>query len=565
MSIAFNVDLGAISQVGLDIDNVVTITRLASSTLRWLKSRAPTLCLEQTIGSVGVSLPPVSAFSKSRYLDERRRHDSIYGVVKVKGGFLQSIRLPKNSMPVEGDPGLLCLRALTMGLLCFFSKSQTCSVLSEILPKRLFQYEQEDKQKARLDGPLYDALIRHVQKVSDEEMGDDLRSQLLDMVDNQVHRVSNATREEILACHGTELIHIMGFLDWLLAPAAFRKPTSTYPTRSLKVWSLALVLSKLGFNVQPSRTAVTQVCSERKETELDMDQYEFVPEVVLVIASGWPTDPGACHFTETETKSEKETKVLPRILPIRACPSVAYAEYVTKTSVEARQPFADAKDLEAAFIGTYIDVHKTLGQVPAIANAAGLDLQCPLATLDEKSSTTDKLMARYIQRYNQLDKDTRQHIRGKPQGPSPDDYLEFIINFIMPTMKKYLLPWSSETELEAFHLNDRAAFMFRSLCFSTVMGAISLFTRCNTKTPTNANLDMEFIYTGYHPDYLRSLIRLLVSMDDNHWGVNKSPISSWGLFVNQVSQRQQSFYVQANRCKDDDGRPSKLHNVRYTE
>ena len=533
MSIAFNVDLGALSQVGLDIDNVVTITRLASSTLGWLRSRTPTLCLEQTMGSVGVSLSTISAFSKSHYLDERGRRGRIVGLTRMKGGFLQTIRLPKVSLPAETNPGLLCLRALTIGLFCFFEEPQIRSILRETLPKRLFEYEREGKDRIVLEGPLYMALIQYIQKISEEELRDDLRSRLLDMVDGQVHRVSNATQEEILACREGESSHTIGFLDWLLAPSAVRKPLSTYPTRSLRVWSLALVLSSLGFNVQASRVAVTQPYTKSEEVEHAPDAYELVPEVVLIVASGWPTDLGARYFTEVDLKSKKEVKVLPRILPIRACPSVAYADYVIKTSVEARQPLKDAGDLEAAFVGTYINIRKTLSKVPAIANAAGLNPQHPLAVVDEKPSATGKLMARYIQHYTGLDKDVRpsyyQHHR-----PSPDDYLEFIINFIMPTMQKYLLLWCSETELESFQLNDRAAFMFQSLCFSTIMGAVSLFINSNTKTFIDANLDMEFLYTGYHPEYLASLIRLLIMMDDKQWGINKSPISDWGCFVNQV-------------------------------
>ena len=511
MSIAFNVEnLGPIGQIGLDVDNVLTITRLATSAASWFTSSSQTLSLAQTISSNGASLVPASIFNRIRYNNIRQRYGVTWGAARVSGGILKRVRLSNVSTATEGDPGLICLRAIIIALLCFVEEHTIVDILKKVLPSRLFHYEQEDRE-IEMEGPYLAALKQHIKETVKEELRDDFRSKLLDTIDNQIHRVSNATREELLDVQYMDEWLISGLLDWALTPVATRE-SSTYYTRSVRVWSLALILSELGFDIQAVRTAIKEPY-EDNTADSNAYGYEGIVEVVLVLSSGWPTDSGWKISKEYNPK----TKQPPRIIPIRAYPSISYSDYVNRVEVEERQPY-DAQMLETAFINTFVESRSVLSTIPIIQRLAHIEQLNPLRLPEEK--VFDACLHQYIEQYIRY--------------PGTDD-LDIISKVILPPMQRYLTPWRGSIDLDSMIGSKRVEWMTRTICWAVVLSVLSLFVRSTNSNVIEAKLDMEFVYTETDAgEAISELLSQLNDMTETSLGLKHQSSNKWIKFVVQV-------------------------------
>ena len=215
MELGFGISkLGALSKISFNLKDVATAAYLLH---RWYKIRRSNS--EQTLASNGVSLATVSTFNRILCADVREQHGGTWGVAPRTDGFLARVRLPKASTALEGDPRVVCLRALTIGLMCFVEQAQVGPVLKEILPRRILQYNQEGIEFL-IERPSLAALLDYVRAIAKEEIADQLRVHLLDYTDSQIQRVTCASLNDLLACRETEIGHIIGFLDCLPTPAS---------------------------------------------------------------------------------------------------------------------------------------------------------------------------------------------------------------------------------------------------------------------------------------------------------------------------------------------------------
>ena len=494
MTLAFNVrNAGPLSQVGFDLPSFGTAVYLASHAYGWYQSHTRALTLEQTLSSTGVSLASVSTFNRTRYSNIRHELGGVWGAVNERTGVLSRLRLPKASTALEGDPGFVCLRALVVGLLCFVQEAQICSILKLLLPRRLFNYNQEGDEAAIEDACLA-SLSQYVQAVSKEEAVDDLCNQLRDFTDTQILRVNNATSEQILACQQTEMGHVVGFLDWLLTPLAGRKSSgdsmnpSRYATRSLKVWCLALVLSELGFEAEAARQPVLEVLLQQtQEGHSCFRQYHDVPEVVLVLIPGIPTDQGLMAVLSGRLDFSAEVQAPPRIIPVRAFPAIAYAEYVS-----ARIPNCSAKDahdLEEAFLGTFVKVRDRLSQESYLRRAAGFAMPLP----NDRLPKTTSRMPTWFPEF------TTPYIGTKPgprwiceRGDILDEYSWIILEH---SIKQYLEPSYNMSTFKKALATSKLNLIVEHIIFATILAAISLFIHPRGDA-TQSGLDMDFVYTG---------------------------------------------------------------------
>ena len=511
MSIAFNVEnLGPIGQIGLDVDNVLTITRLATSAASWFTSSSQALSLAQAISSDGASLVPASIFNRIQYKNIREQYGVTWGAARVSGGILKRVRLSNVSTATEGDPGLICLRAIIIALLCFVEEGTIVDILRKVLPRRLFHYEQEDKE-IEIKGPYLAALKQHVKETVKEELRDDFRSKLLDTIDSQIHRVSNATREELLNVQYIDKWLITGLLDWAFTPIATRE-SSIYYTRSVRVWSLALVLSELGFDIQAVRTAIKEPY-EDNAADSNAYGYEGIVEVVLVLSSGWPTDSGWKISKEYSPK----TKQPPRIIPIRAYPSISYSDYVNRVEPQERQPF-DAQTLETAFISTFFNCRSVLSTIPIIQRLAHIEPLNPPTIPEENIS--NNLLYQYVKQYTRY---------------SGVDRFDVIPKVILPSMQHYLLPWCGSMDSALMIANNRVEWMARTICWATILSVLSLFVRSTDSNVIEAKLDMEFVYTeASGGEAISELLVILSALREHPLGLQDESANEWIKFVVQV-------------------------------
>jgi len=123
------------------------------------------------------------------------------------------------------------------------------------------------------------------------------------------------------------------------------------------------VLAELTFEVEASRIAVTAPYGSRGLMALSNQANLSIPEVFLVLAHGWPTDVDASDPSLMSDRSPIQSPA--RLIPIRAIPSLAYADFATKISVSAIH-------LQEAFDASFHHVQDHLRRQKWIGFATGL-------------------------------------------------------------------------------------------------------------------------------------------------------------------------------------------------
>ena len=479
MALSFTANIGPISGVEFEFFNAGTVIYFANKALSWYSSREQAVSLEQTLQCCGTSLAAASTFNRKVYLALRRDYSCTYGVARGTSTTISRFRLPRASTAAEGDPGLLCLRAVTLGLLCFVDVDEVPAILKEILPSRLLHYEQESRDTTQIKGPLLAALIHYVKSIASEEGADRLRTRLLNDVDSQIRQITSLSLEELQGSEYPELGHMVGILDWLLTPA-LKRQSGLYRTRSLKVWCLAHVLSELGFEVNVDCKAITSPPDHTYSLEEGREDYSERARAVLVLAPGWLTD-WAKKLSDTPQKILcRPVSAPPRLVSVREFPAVGYADTVTFSIAERRS--TDARDLEEAFLGTFAVIRHQLSCNPKIREAARLTDPLPIDTQKYQDILTS---SHDLEGIKDLFDRFQLH-----SLTSVNDF--WVIPLLIPILRMYLLPWWQWRTSSPTKMN----FMMDHLRLAFVLAALSLFIRCNDTINDDSGLNMYFVYTG---------------------------------------------------------------------
>jgi len=254
MELSFNVACGPISQVALPLLDVKTAVQLAVGAYGWWKARERTITLVDMVQAVGGQLAPSPTFDLSRY-QAARRTTEVRGIAWYDGR-LEAVPLPRASTGNWGDLGLICLRAVTTALLAVYNVDATTAVLTHIIPKRLINYDVDDRIRAA-DGPFVACMKQFVERVATEEEANTLRRDLWRLLDATLDETLSVSHFKFRPedVQEIEVPIVIGLLDWVLtSPHKRFKPI--YLTRSLTAWSLAILLSYLGFEIRASRAVV---------------------------------------------------------------------------------------------------------------------------------------------------------------------------------------------------------------------------------------------------------------------------------------------------------------------
>ena len=262
----------------------------------------------------------------------RRGCESVVQGAAVLDGRLASFPLPRASTAIEGDAGQICLRALVVSLLCFYATDTVTNVLAEVVPQALVHYEQEG-DILTIEGPVLAAFRQYVVAVAAEEDSNRLRQQLLEFVETRQSNVSRGSLHELLSSESLtvgDLPYTTGSVKWVLTPL-HRRSHETYPTRSFQTWSLAVVMSELGFQVSASPYAVSTVAQYDSQLS-DSHCHGGRPEVVLVISSVGKTDP----LAPEPTRLNVHVNLKPRMVPIRSVPWIAFRRRAGAESINTK-------------------------------------------------------------------------------------------------------------------------------------------------------------------------------------------------------------------------------------
>lgn len=318
MSVAFAVSAGPLAQVGLEIASLPTAYQLAIGAYGWFKARERSKSLQELISVSGGQLVSTSSFSLSLYRTIRTDRTSMQGVV-VQDEKVQQTSLPKGSTAVPQDPGIACLRAITAGLLAVYKTEAIVEILQDVIPYGLVQLNQHDTS-LEIEGALLSSLKQWVSAVALEEDSDIFREFLLETVTARQSRMTGVPIDDVLEMDHpfvNEIPLVIGVLRWILTPAHTRD-SKNYPTRSLKVWTVASVMEILGFEIQADE-AVAQSIREYESAHLVSHRFGAKPRVFLVVLHGEDTDPTPLMHIPRASDAPK-----PQITMIRGIPWIMF-------------------------------------------------------------------------------------------------------------------------------------------------------------------------------------------------------------------------------------------------
>lgn len=315
MDLSFNISgAGPLSQISAHIISFDTAVFLASGAIGWWKARERSRSLSESLSACKTSLISTSSFDYITYR-EIRKSGFVQGLA-VEQGILRKISVGIESTAVSQSPGLDCLRALTTGLLCLYSTQLTSTILADLIPYGLLQSDQED-DIPKFDGPLFASLSDWVKAVAAEEDCNNFRQHLLQGAFQLCRDITGMD-----ALHPTleeeydELGLLLGCLRWMITPK-HRRDWLKYPTRSIRVWTTAAVMSKLGFSITVSPKVVHS--KEEYNAFVQPPHEDDFPDVALVASSVGNADPWI-----VTNNAVRSLKLRPQIIPLLSIPDVAF-------------------------------------------------------------------------------------------------------------------------------------------------------------------------------------------------------------------------------------------------
>ncbi|RYP56084.1 hypothetical protein DL771_012147 [Monosporascus sp. 5C6A] len=276
VSVVVNVNGTPLEQASVkevSVSVVKTAIQLATGAYGWFKATERSQSLTQILSADGAELKSTSSFNLKRYVECREEHNAMQGVI-IEGGATKAISMPKASTAVSATPGMSCLRAITACLLCLCSKDSIIAILGQLIPFGLVQHTMDDG-KLQFEGPLLASLKQWVTTVALEEESNKFKDHLLEEASQALRQLQpGAGLDEIMrATHhfetGDENL-ILGVLKWAITPE-HRRQTTKYPTRSLRAWTAASILSQLGFTICAANYIVNDHEEYKKRMSGDVD------------------------------------------------------------------------------------------------------------------------------------------------------------------------------------------------------------------------------------------------------------------------------------------------------
>lgn len=395
MELGFSISAGPLSQISVPVVSIELAVQLATGAYGWWKARDRGRSMLGLVESKQCQLSTTSSFNLLRYVD-RRKGGLIRGVARNPDGILSCVTLPNASTASSGDQGLACLRAVVCALLCFYNSSTVVEILIDALPGTLYTSNQDGGDEA-IEGAMVSSLRQYVKAAASEENSDDLRQKLLDAVDSKLGNVTGATSKDVFECDNlleSDVANFIGVLKWILTPS-FNRNQHVYPTRSLKVWALSLIMSQLGFEVTASMHAVSSESDYRTYVQ-DFGYQPTYQEVILVTSSVGPTDPLTARGGGYRLSSLDSN---PRTGSIRSIPWIAFRNLQDNPGLATPKYLSEVWEFTFEYVSELLeppkpwvgtrDLFVVLEFTGAALESFGKDLHPKLAHIDQRSKFWD--------------------------------------------------------------------------------------------------------------------------------------------------------------------------------
>ena len=336
MELGFAVpNVGPLAQISLQLFSPETAVYLATGAYGWWKARERSKSLVEVLSASKAQLSSTSTFNWQTY--QRTREIGKLQGLAVQSGQLQAAMLPKGSTALPPNAALACLRALITGLLCLHGVEACTAILAEVVPRGLIQYDQVDADLV-FEGPQLSSLKLLVAAVAAEEDNNTLRQYLMEQVTTQQTHLQISSMDDIFQTeetHRNEIPLIMGLLEWIITPT-HKRESPVYPTRSLVVWTMANILSKLGFEVSAS-TSVARSSRDYERLVTAPRSSPYYADIVLVLEPGVDTD----SLMRAGNVTSVSESLRPQISQVRAVPWLVFRRYRGRDTEINTQYLAD--------------------------------------------------------------------------------------------------------------------------------------------------------------------------------------------------------------------------------
>ena len=338
IELAFQIPAGPLNQISVPVKALASAAYLATnSAVGWLKSRDNSACLTTVLKLHGAELAKAHTFDTQIFRSISQNYP-IHGVSietdSDSSGVSRMLNcvLPKASSRCDGGPEMMCLKGLITGLTCVIANTApVVKILATIVPRYLLTYDQVDVSLEK-HGPLNASLRQLVSSVLVEERNNNLYEALLRDLDVHRRGVTGASLSDLADCEIYEEPLAIEFLSWLLTPPVLRDdpkyreafPNATipsFPTISFRVWALAFVLGRLGFEVNASNVAIST--DEMYQTHIEERRDASEPARVFLITQTI----GHRNILNGRAKYKRYSSPTLRRIPIKLIPDLVFDQY----------------------------------------------------------------------------------------------------------------------------------------------------------------------------------------------------------------------------------------------
>lgn len=357
LAISLNINAGPLAQVSfgsISLPSIRNAIQLTTGAYGWFKGIERSQSLVHLLESYNAQLTSTSAFNLVQYRECRTWHDNMVGVIVENGG-TTAVTLPNgSSATITNIPGMTCLRAVACCLLCLCDQNATVAILQKLLPGTLIRSESgsADDQKIEVEGPFLTGLKQWVATVALEEEGNTFKDHLLKCArEALVQLEEDGDGDGVQQQHGDRLLDelrrwshtidsgdealILGALKWILTPC-HQRTKRRYPTRSLRVWTAASIMSQLGFRVSAANWTIRD--SEGFKSAMDCDRQEDLDDNMMGDSGKYDVFLVVTHRTSDVTDPDAELIAIPDVMPVPRAMFLQDIPAAALKHVDAMQP-----------------------------------------------------------------------------------------------------------------------------------------------------------------------------------------------------------------------------------
>jgi hypothetical protein len=326
MALSLAINVGPLTQVGVNVLSWESVYHHAVSAYGWYKAKERSQSLVKVFTASGAELVASGSFDDKTYI-KNLQNGQVQGVL-VQEGRVQTTALPNASTAITDDCGLLCLRALTTATLCFDTPENPVTILAAVIPSALIRLDHSNSDFV-IEGPLLSVLQQYVKDVAFEEDSNTFRSYLINRVKKlQRNLMGQRWLRSWLAIPAIHPTHVIMISNWYLGPyggsfsPVYNRPVVQYPTRSLRVWSLAAVMMDIGFQISAYYETVSPCESYETfcQTPLRNGRYSSISLVTTPVG---PTD----RMAFGKFPCQESFNLRPQMMALRGTPWEAFRHF----------------------------------------------------------------------------------------------------------------------------------------------------------------------------------------------------------------------------------------------